>query len=334
MSLKWGDARLFLLTGTGLTMAMAPETTRADLDRPYAAGEYPADELRTIAVHKVAWGAIFAGAVIALVAQVILNMVGLGIGLSTVDPAGNGTPTAGSLSSGAGIWFVISGILASAAGGWLAGRMSGKPAASTAGFHGLVAWAVSTLVVIYLLSSAVSGVASGAFNAVTSTLGGAGSLIGGSVKTAAQAAAPSLPGMDNPFSNIEGQVRANSGNDPQALKDAAVTAVRAAVTGDASQQADAQEKAAQALAKAQSIPIEQARTQVQQYVQQYKDATAKAKEQAKQAADTTARITSQGALYGALALILGGLAAFFAGRGGAVNPIVRRGPTQLAPRRS
>ncbi len=302
-------------------MALAPDTTRTDLDRTSAVGGYPADDLRTIAVDKVAWGAIFAGAVIALVAQVILNMVGLGVGLSTVDPAGNGTPTAGMLSSGAGIWFVISGILASAAGGWLAGRLAGKPALNTGGLHGLVSWAVSTLVVVYLLSSAVGGVASGAFNTVTSTLGGAGSLVGGSVKTAAQAAAPSLPGMNDPFSNIEGQVRANTGNDPQALKDAAVTAVRAAVTGDAGQQADAQEKAAQVLAKAQNEPVEQARTQVQQYVQQYRDSAARAKEQARQAADATARVASQGALYGALALILGALAAFLAGRGGAKGPL-------------
>jgi len=57
-------------------------------------------------------------------------------------------------------------------------------------------------------------------------------------------------------------------------------------------------------------------------VQQFNDATAKAKEQAKQAADAAARVASQGALYGALALILGALAAFFAGRGAAVNPMV------------
>ncbi len=159
---------------------------------------------------------------------------------------------------------------------------------------------------------------------MSSTLGGAGNLIGGSVKTAAQAAAPSLPGMDNPFSNIESQVRNGTGNDPEALKNAAVSAMRAAVTGDTAQQKDAQEKAAQALAKAQNIPVEQARTQVAQYVQQFNDATAKAKEQAKQAADTAARVGSQGALYGALALILGALAAFFAGRGAAVDPVVSR----------
>ena len=65
----------------------------------------------------------------------------------------------GSLSAGAGIWFVISGILAAAGGGWLAGRLSGKAVANTSGYHGLVAWALSTLVVVYLLSSAVGGIA-------------------------------------------------------------------------------------------------------------------------------------------------------------------------------
>ena len=307
-------------------MALSPDTTRPAYDRdlPTTSLATPAEDMRTMALHSVSWGAVFAGAVIALVAQVILNMVGLGIGLSTVDPAGNGTPTAGSLSSGAGIWFVISDILAATAGGWLAGRLSGKPARTTTAYHGLLAWAVSTLVVVYLLSSAVGGIVSGASSAVSSTLGGAGNLIGGSVKTAAQAAAPSLPGMDNPFSNIEGQIRGTTGNDPEALKNAAVSAMRAAVTGDAGQQKDAQEKAAQALAKAQNIPVEQARTQVADYTKQFNDTVAKTKEQAKQAADATARAGSQGALYGALALVLGALSAFFAGRGAAVDPVLTR----------
>ena len=57
-------------------------------------------------------------------------------------------------------------------------------------------------------------------------------------------------------------------------------------------------------------------------IQQYKDALAKAKEQAKQAADATAKTVSRGALFGALALMLGALAAFFAGKASAVNPTV------------
>ena len=103
----------------------------------------------------------------ALVLQAILNMIGLGIGLATLDPLGGDSPSAGSFSIGAGLWWVISGIVASAAGGYFAGRASGKPSSSTTAYHGLFSWAVSTLAVIYLLSSAASGLVGGAFGTVS-----------------------------------------------------------------------------------------------------------------------------------------------------------------------
>jgi hypothetical protein len=67
-------------------------------------------------LNQVDRGAVFAGAAIALVMQIILNMIGLGIGLSTLDVAQGDTPSVGSMSVGAGIWFVASGILAAALG--------------------------------------------------------------------------------------------------------------------------------------------------------------------------------------------------------------------------
>jgi hypothetical protein len=47
-----------------------------------------------------------AGAVIALVAQLILNRIGIGVGASTLDPGAgaNENPSAEGLSIGAGIW--------------------------------------------------------------------------------------------------------------------------------------------------------------------------------------------------------------------------------------
>ncbi|GEP11233.1 PhnA-like protein [Methylobacterium gnaphalii] len=310
---------------TPSTTPSGPGRPPGDRDLPQASRITPAEDMRTIALHQVSWGAVFAGATAALVLQVILNMLGLGVGLSTVDPAGDGTPGASSLGLGAGLWWVVSGILASAAGGYLAGRLSGKPSPTTAGYHGLISWAVATLVIFYMLSSAVSGLVGGVFNTASGAAGGLGRAAGGSIQTVAQTAAPSLSKISDPFSGIENRVRSGAnGQDPAALKDAAVSAMRAAVTGDDAQQSEATERAAQALAKAQNIPVEQARTQVQQYSQQFKDAAAKAKEQAKQAADATARAASQAALYGALALILGGLAAYFGGRGAAVDPTVTR----------
>jgi hypothetical protein len=256
-----------------------------------------------------------------LVVQVILNMVGLGIGLSTVDAVGSDSPSASSLSLGAGLWWAISGIVAAGIGGYLAGRLSGKPSSSTTAYHGLISWALSTLIIVYLLSSAVSGLIGGSLSTVSSALSGAGNAIGSSVQTAAQTAAPSLNNINDPMARIENQIRsASGGQDPAALRDAAASSIRAALSGDPAEQAAATDKAAEALAKAQDIPVDQARSQVAQYQQQYKDALAKAKLQAKHAADATAKTISRGALFGALALMLGALAAFFAGKASAVDP--------------
>jgi hypothetical protein len=305
-------------------MAYPTEAHRQNHRSPPQASEVAAaDDIRTIMLNQVAWGAVFAGAVIGLVMQIILNMVGLGVGLSTVDIAQGDSPSAGSMSVGAGIWFVISGILAAALGGYIAGRLSGKASQSTTAYHGLISWAVSTLTVVYLLSSAASGVIGGAVSTASSALGGAGKALGGTVQTAVQTAAPSLNNVADPIAAIESKVRsASGGQDPAALRDAAMTAVRAALTGDRAQQAAANDKAAEALAKAQNISKDEAKAQVAQYQQQYMETVAKTKEQAKQAADTAAKRVSQGALFGALALLLGALAAFFAGRASAVTPTV------------
>jgi hypothetical protein len=305
-------------------MAKSPEMLRPNHRTPPQTSEVaPADDIRTIMLNQVAWGAVFAGAAIALVMQIILNMIGLGVGLSTLDVAQGDTPSASSMSVGAGVWFVVSGILAAGLGGYIAGRLSGKASSSTTAYHGLISWAVSTLAVVYLLSAAASGVVGGALSTASSALGGAGKALGGSLQTAVQTAAPSLNNVSDPMAAIENKVRsASGGQDPATLRDAATTAVRAALTGDPAQQAAANDKAAEALAKAQNISQDEAKTQVAQYQQQYKEMVAKTKEQAKQAADTTAKRASQGALFGALALLLGALAAFFAGRASAVTPTV------------
>ncbi|MET4044904.1 hypothetical protein ABIC03_006633 [Bradyrhizobium sp. RT6a] len=306
------------------TMAYPTEAPRQNHRSPPQRSEVaPADDIRTIMLNEVAWGAVFAGAVIGLVMQIILNMVGLGVGLSTMDIAQGDAPSAGSMSVGAGIWFVVSGIVAAALGGYIAGRLSGKASQSTTAYHGLISWAVSTLTVVYLLSSAASGMIGGAVSTTSSALGGAGKALGGTVQTAVQSAAPSLNNVADPMAAIESKVRSGSGGqDPAALRDAAMTAVRAALNGDPAQQAAANDKAADALAKAQNISQDEAKGQIAQYQQQYKETVAKTKEQAKQAADTAAKRVSQGALFGALALLLGALAAFFGGRASAVTPTV------------
>ena len=304
-------------------MTDLPDTprNRGESDAPHLSPVTPAEDVRTMMLNRINWGAVLAGVVVALVTQLLLNLLGIGVGAATLDPGTGDNPSASSFSIGAGIWWTLSGIIASFAGGYAAGRLAGKPQESTAGWHGLTAWAFTTLVIFYLLTSTLGSVLGGSLNAVSSAVGGVGRAVGSTAQTAAQAAAPSLSRVTDPFTSIEQSVRqASGGNDPAALRDAAVAAMRAALTGDEGKAQEARDRAAQALARAQNIPVDQARNQVQQYEQQYRQAADQAKQQATQAARTASRAVSRGALFGSLALILGALAAWFGGRAGTVDP--------------
>ena len=145
----------------------------------------PAEDARSVLINRVSWGAVLAGVVVALVAQLILNMIGIGIGASTLDPGAGAeqNPSASGFSIGAAVWWTVSGILAALAGGFAAGRLSGQPKESTAAWHGLTSWAFTTLVIFWLLTSTIGGLIGGTFRGLTSTAGSA-------IQTAAQTAAP------------------------------------------------------------------------------------------------------------------------------------------------
>ncbi len=295
-----------------------PDTprNRGDYDAPHLTPSTPADDVRTVLLNRVSWSAVLAGVVVSLVTQLILNLLGIGIGASTLDPAAGAAdnPSATAFSIGAGLWWAVSGIIAAAAGGYTAGRLAGRPKESTAGWHGITSWAFTTLVVFYLLTSTLGGIIGGAYRTIADVAGSVATTAGGAAQTAAMRAV-------DPFASIEQQVRsASGGNDPAALRDTAVTALRAALTGDEARAQEARDRAAQALAQAQNIPVDQARNQIQQYEQQYRQAVETARQEAAKAAQVAADSVATGALFGAIALILGAIASWFAGRMGAVEP--------------
>ena len=291
-----------------------PDTprNRGDSDAPHMSPVTPAEDARTMLINKISWGAVLAGVVVALVTQLVLNMLGIGIGAATLDPAGGGSPEARTFSIVAGLWWTLSGIIASFVGGYMAGRLSGRPKESTGGWHGVTAWAFTTLIIFYLVTTTAGSVIGGVYNTVSGAAGGIG-------RTAVQAAAPALSRTADPLAAIEQQIRdASGGQDPAALRDSAVAAVRALVTGDPAQANQARERAVQALARAQNISPDEARGRIAQYEQQYREAAA----QARRAADRAARVVSRGALFGFFALLLGAVAAWFGGRMGTVEPTI------------
>ncbi|MGJ7038889.1 MULTISPECIES: PhnA-like protein [Shinella] len=270
------------------------------------------------AINKVSWGAILAGVAIALATQFLLNLLGVGIGAAVLDPATSDNPAASTFSIGGGIWFVVAGIIASFLGGYVASRLSGRPSNSTGGYHGLTTWAVTTLVVLYLLTTSVGALIGGTFNGLTSIVSG----VGQTAATAVTAAAPALADSANPMAGIEQQIRSTTGNDPQALQSAAVASVQALVTGDEATAEDARNRAAEAVARAQSIPVDQARTQVEQYEKTYRENVEAAKQQAIEAAQAATAAVSAGAILGFIALALGAIAAWFGGSFGTKRNVI------------
>jgi hypothetical protein len=106
------------------------------------------------------WTAVLAGVTAALVVQVLLTMLGLGIGLISID-ATTAANTSLGVSWAAFLYWAVAGIIAAFAGGWVAGAVT---IPGTGAAHGLAAWAVATLIVVGAATLAAGNSASIAGN--------------------------------------------------------------------------------------------------------------------------------------------------------------------------
>lgn len=140
-------------------------------------------DARSSSPGAVSWGAILAGAVAAAALSLILLALGSGLGLSSVSPWNYAGASAKAIGMSAIGWLLIMSALASGLGGYLTGRLRSKwsdASADEAYFrdtaHGLMAWAVATLVSAAILASAATsmvGVAVVAGGAAASSMSGA-----------------------------------------------------------------------------------------------------------------------------------------------------------------
>jgi hypothetical protein len=270
------------------------------------ATEIISDEWHTYLFNRASWGAIVAGVVAALVIQLLLNLLGIGVGaasLSVANPVDN--PDASTFSIGAGIWWTLSGIIASFCGGVVAGRLCGAAKVNTARWHGFVAWCVTTLVIFYLLTSALGGIVGGSLSALGNTLGGA-------ARTATSAVSGAVQGADT--GGLEAQVRSLvNPSDTQSIQNSLVRYIRASVSGDQQAANAARDDAVNGLARVANISPEEARNRVNQAEQQYRQTVEQAKQQATHAADVARRNAARAGIFGFIALVLGAIAAWFGG---------------------
>lgn len=125
-----------------------------------------ADESRRSAVS---WAAIAAGGVAAAGFSLFLLQLGAGIGLSVVSPWSNSPPSATTISIATGISLCLISIMASALGGFVAGRLRtrwvglhGDETYFRDTAHGFLAWAFATIISAVIVASAATSVIGGA----------------------------------------------------------------------------------------------------------------------------------------------------------------------------
>lgn len=137
----------------------------------------------------VSWAAIIAGAAGAAALSLILLILGVGLGLSSVSPFANSGASATTFGVSTIVWITFTQLAAAGIGGYLAGRLRTRWAAThvdeayfrdTA--HGFLAWSVATLATAAMLTSAVGSI-------VGTGASAAGSVVGGAPATAASAPA-------------------------------------------------------------------------------------------------------------------------------------------------
>ncbi|QQV76453.1 hypothetical protein H5J25_13395 [Sphingomonas aliaeris] len=273
-------------------------------------GVLPIDEVRAAKMPtRLSWGAIFAGVVIAVAVQLVLGILGTGIGLTMVDPVEGTTPGAAGFGIGAGIYWLITTIVALGAGGYAAARVAGVHDRFDALVHGLVVWGVTLILTLYLLTSAVGGIIGGAFRTVGAVAGAAGSSVGAVAPKVA-----SVAGVDE--SDVRNEAAAylsDAPSDPaqmtpeQAQKEIAKQLPALARGGNEGREAEG--RIVDIVAAQRNIPRAEAQAQVTRAKQQFVQSKDNAVATAKSATDAAAGAAAGTSFVIVLALLIGAVAA-------------------------
>ncbi|MCI0912142.1 hypothetical protein [Pseudomonas putida] len=262
----------------------------------------------------VSWAAIFAGAAAAASVSLILVVLGAGLGFAATSPWADEGASAKALGVSTIVWLLVTQIIASGLGGYIAGRLRVKWAnlhgdevyfRDTA--HGFLSWAVATLVAAMLI------------------LGAAGNLVGAGASAASQAAtvsaaagASSANSSDNDSMGyfVDSLFR---GDGPAPVSEDAANGVAArilakGIAGDGALPAEDRAYLAQLVAQRTRLSQAEAEARVDQVMAQVQQL----KTDAKQAADTAAKVAAWTALWTFVALLCGAffasLAALYGGR--------------------
>ena len=109
----------------------------------------------------IRWGAVLAGVAVGVSVQLVLTLLGIASGLSLSSISSVEGPATGAL-----VWAGLSMLIAALIGTYVAGRMSGLKRKTDGVLHGVVTWAVTTLLFVFLATSAGGSLLSGLFSSL------------------------------------------------------------------------------------------------------------------------------------------------------------------------
>ena len=113
--------------------------------------------------NRVQWGPIVAGVLTAIVAFLLLTILGIALGASVLDPANS----AGEIGTWAAVWGAITAIVAFLIGGWIAARAAVVEGTFAGLLNGLCVGIAGLLLIIWLTASGLGNL----FGTIGSTVG-------------------------------------------------------------------------------------------------------------------------------------------------------------------
>jgi len=130
----------------------------------YPAGKLTAQDsiTRRSLLTTIRWGAVLADVAVGISAQLVLTLLGIASGLSLTRLSTGDAPGTGAL-----IWAGLSMLISALVGAYVASRMSGLKRKTDGMLHGIVSWAVTTVLFVMLATSAGGSLLSGLFSDLT-----------------------------------------------------------------------------------------------------------------------------------------------------------------------
>lgn len=273
----------------------------------------PLDEAgRLRAGSASAWGAIIAGAVVAVSISLVLLILGTGLGFASVSPWPERGISATGFSVAGTIWLIVTQWLSAGVGGYLAGRLRKRWLAThthevffrdTA--HGLVTWSVATLVVGTVIVSSASAIIRGGAHAAGGIAGAGaqGAMMNGMPHVGSESDGGGATGVYDLDKLFRSAAPTNQDMGASRGGDGKMEAFHIAVSAASNGSVSAEDKTylSNLVAAKTGATPEDARMRVDAFIQSVQDASTKAKA----AADEARKSAATAALYAALALLIG-----------------------------